>query len=88
MFFTDYLKVKTRLLIINHLEMNFLAHIFLSGEGDDLLKLGNFMGDTVRGKQYLNYPKEIQQGILLQMPIHFFDKVKRGWCLFMDIMQE
>ena len=52
------------------------------------------MGDTVRGKQYLNYPKEIQQGILLhrqillQMPIHFFDKVKRGWCLFMDIMQE
>lgn len=24
--------------------MNFLAHIFLSGEGDDLLKLGNFMG--------------------------------------------
>lgn len=40
--------------------MNFLAHIFLSGEGDDLLKLGNFMGDTVRGKQYLNYPKEVQ----------------------------
>ena len=75
--------------------MNFLAHIFLSGEGDDLLKLGNFMGDTVRGKQYLNYPKEVQRGILLhrqidtlQMPIHFFDKVKRGWCLFMDIMQE
>ena len=36
--------------------MNFLAHIFLSGEENDLLKLGNFMGDTIRGKQYLDYP--------------------------------
>lgn len=52
--------------------MNFLAHIFLSGEGDDLLKLGNFMGDTVRGKQYLNYPKEVQRGILLHRQIDTF----------------
>ena len=52
--------------------MNFLAHIFLSGEGDDLLKLGNFMGDTVRGKQYLDYPEEVQRGILLHRQIDTF----------------
>ena len=52
--------------------MNFLAHIFLSGEEDDQLKLGNFMGDTVRGKQYLNYPERVQCGILLHRQIDTF----------------
>ena len=52
--------------------MNFLAHILLSGEEDDLLKLGNFMGDTVRGKQYLDYPEEVQRGILLHRQIDTF----------------
>ena len=52
--------------------MNFLAHIFLSGEEDDQLKLGNFMGDTVRGKQYLNYPERVQCGILLHRKIDTF----------------
>ncbi|TAF59284.1 MAG: DUF479 domain-containing protein, partial [Flavobacterium sp.] len=28
--------------------MNFLAHIFLSGD-DELLKIGNFMADGIRG---------------------------------------
>ena len=44
--------------------MNFLAHIYLSGD-NELLKIGNFMADTVRGKRYLDYSKEIQKGILL-----------------------
>ncbi len=52
--------------------MNFLAHIFLSGENDDLLKIGNFMGDSVRGKSYLLYPEAVQKGILLHRKIDFF----------------
>lgn len=74
--------------------MNFLAHIFLSGEENDLLKLGNFMGDTIRGKQYLDYPEEVQRGILLHRQIDtftdahpLFRESKRRWCLSMAIMR-
>ena len=51
--------------------MNYLAHIYLSGN-DDLLKLGNFMADEIKGKSYLKYPKEIQKGILLHRAIDDF----------------
>lgn len=51
--------------------MNYLAHIYLSGE-DTLLKIGNFMADSVRGKNYLNYPIPIQKGILLHRFIDSF----------------
>ncbi|HEU4790523.1 MAG TPA: acyl carrier protein phosphodiesterase [Flavobacterium sp.] len=44
--------------------MNFLAHIYLSGE-NDLIKIGNFMADGIRGKQFENYPSEMQKGIIL-----------------------
>jgi len=44
--------------------MNFLAHIYLSGD-NDLIKIGNFMADGIRGKQFENYPPEIQRGIIL-----------------------
>src|SRR6187551_3068958 len=44
--------------------MNFLAHIYLSGN-HDLIKIGNFMADGIRGKQFENYPLEIQKGIIL-----------------------
>jgi len=44
--------------------MNFLAHIYLSGQ-DELIKIGNFMADTVKGKNYQDYPKKIKTGILL-----------------------
>nr|WP_315254100.1 acyl carrier protein phosphodiesterase [uncultured Flavobacterium sp.] len=44
--------------------MNFLAHIYLSGD-NDLLKIGNFMADGIRGKQFETYPLEIQKGIIL-----------------------
>lgn len=44
--------------------MNFLAHIYLSGD-NELLTLGNFAADGIRGRKYLNYPEEIQAGILL-----------------------
>lgn len=52
--------------------MNFLAHIYLSGEEDNLVKIGNFMADTVRGKQYLSFPEPIQKGILLHRQIDTF----------------
>ncbi|WNM17880.1 acyl carrier protein phosphodiesterase [Flavobacterium capsici] len=51
--------------------MNFLAHIFLSGENDQL-KIGNFMADSIRGKSYKKYPKEIRKGILLHRFIDSF----------------
>ncbi len=44
--------------------MNFLAHIYLSGD-NDLIKIGNFMADGIRGKQFETYPFEIQKGIIL-----------------------
>jgi acyl carrier protein phosphodiesterase len=44
--------------------LNYLAHIYLSGNSTEIL-LGNFMGDDVKGKNYLSYPTEIQKGILL-----------------------
>ncbi|MDX5345995.1 MAG: ACP phosphodiesterase [Hymenobacteraceae bacterium] len=51
--------------------MNFLAHIFLSGSDEGLL-LGNFIADSVKGKQALQYPERVQQGILLHRQIDFF----------------
>lgn len=44
--------------------MNFLAHIFLSGE-NDLIKIGNFMADGIRGKQFDHFPDDVQKGIIL-----------------------
>ena len=51
--------------------MNFLAHIHLSGE-NEFIKIGNFMADGVRGKQYENFPPAIQKGILLHRAIDTF----------------
>lgn len=48
--------------------MNFLAHIYLSGN-DEFVKIGNFIADGIRGKKYLNYSKNIQIGILLHRAI-------------------
>ena len=51
--------------------MNFLAHIYLSGN-NDLVKIGNFMADSIRGNQYTNYPENIRKGILLHRYIDTF----------------
>ena len=48
--------------------MNFLAHIYLSGQ-NELVTLGNFMADSIRGKLYKKYPADIQIGILLHRQI-------------------
>lgn len=51
--------------------MNFLAHIYLSGD-NDLVKIGNFMADGIRGKEYETYPADIQKGIMLHRAIDTF----------------
>jgi acyl carrier protein phosphodiesterase len=48
--------------------MNFLAHIYLSGENDQV-KVGNFIGDWIKGTDHKNYPADIQKGILLHRSI-------------------
>jgi len=51
--------------------MNFLAHIYLSGN-NDLVTIGNFIADGIRGKKYLEFPIDIQTGILLHRQIDTF----------------
>ncbi|WP_240453308.1 MULTISPECIES: ACP phosphodiesterase [unclassified Flavobacterium] len=52
-------------------DMNFLAHIFLSGE-NKRIQIGNFMGDGIRGKDYLHFHTDIQIGVLLHRSIDSF----------------
>lgn len=51
--------------------MNFLAHIYLSGDSRELL-IGNFIGDYVKGKNITGYPDEVKQGIMLHRKIDSF----------------
>jgi acyl carrier protein phosphodiesterase len=44
--------------------MNHLAHLFLSF-GDPKIMVGNFIADSVKGKQFLSFAPEIQHGIIL-----------------------
>lgn len=53
--------------------MNFLAHLFLSGPTDSTaytgVLLGNFIADSVPGKQLENYAPAVQAGIRLHRAI-------------------
>ena len=51
--------------------MNFLAHIYLSGDNEQV-KIGNFMADSIKGKKYLKYPEAIQKGIILHRAIDYY----------------
>lgn len=51
--------------------MNYLAHIFLSGNNPQI-KIGNFIGDFVKGSRFDNYPPDIRQGIILHRKIDDF----------------
>ncbi|MFO7843194.1 MAG: ACP phosphodiesterase [Bacteroidales bacterium] len=51
--------------------MNFLAHIYLSGK-EEQIKIGNFMGDYIKGKAFHIYPDKIKEGILLHRYIDSF----------------
>lgn len=51
--------------------MNFLAHLYLSGDDDDIL-IGNFIADSVKGSAIKQFPKRIQEGIVLHRKIDKF----------------
>jgi acyl carrier protein phosphodiesterase len=51
--------------------MNHLAHLFLSGDDEHLLA-GNFMGDSVKGRDFSMYPAGIAAGIRLHRNIDAF----------------
>jgi acyl carrier protein phosphodiesterase len=51
--------------------MNFLAHIYLSGD-DKLLMIGNLIGDTVKGRKYEDLQPIIRKGVLMHRAIDDF----------------
>ncbi|MBI4945711.1 MAG: DUF479 domain-containing protein [Bacteroidetes bacterium] len=51
--------------------MNFLAHLYLS-DNDDQLMIGNFIADSVKGSMFKNYPEGIAKGIKLHRAIDFY----------------
>ncbi|WP_190809736.1 acyl carrier protein phosphodiesterase [Flagellimonas sp. S3867] len=51
--------------------MNFLAHIYLSFD-DQEITLGNFFADHIRGNKFKHFPEKIQKGILLHREIDTF----------------
>lgn len=48
--------------------MNYLAHLVLSGN-DTELRIGNFIADSVRGKNLTRFPDRVAQGITLHRAI-------------------
>ena len=61
--------------------MNYLAHLYLSGDIEDLV-IGNFIGDAVRGDQYRRLKPAVQAGVRLHREIDRFtdthDTVRRS----------
>ena len=51
--------------------MNFLAHLYLSGDNVHV-RLGNFIGDHVKGKAFTHYPPDVHKGILMHRAIDSF----------------
>lgn len=49
--------------------MNFLAHIYLSGDDDDI-KIGNFLGDFVKGRLNKLSNSQYSSGIINGMALH------------------
>ena len=51
--------------------MNFLAHLYLSGDSDQVM-LGNFITDFIKGKVVGPYQRDVYLGILLHREIDSF----------------
>lgn len=51
--------------------MNYLAHIYLSGE-DEELKIGNFIADSIKGNKFKHLPEKIREGIVLHRALDTF----------------
>ncbi len=52
-------------------KMNFLAHLYLSGNNTELM-IGNFIADHIRGNKFSHYDEEIQKGVFLHREIDTF----------------
>lgn len=52
--------------------MNFLAHLYLSGNTNERLKIGNFIGDQVSGNKIAHFHPDMQKGIKLHRAIDTF----------------
>ena len=69
--------------------MNYLAHLYLSGDIEDLM-IGNFIGDSVRGDEYNRLKPTVQAGVRLHREIDRFTdshntvrrSKKRMWHVF------
>ena len=48
--------------------MNYLAHIYLSKD-HEMISIGNFMADHIKGNKYKLYSADLQKGILLHRQI-------------------
>ena len=51
--------------------MNYLAHTYLSGDNDNI-KVGNFLGDWVKGSDYMLYAEDVRTGIMMHRNIDDF----------------
>ncbi len=51
--------------------MNFLAHLYLSGNDEDLI-VGNFIADMVKGRQIENFHENVVRGIHMHRKIDSF----------------
>ena len=51
--------------------MNYLAHLFLSGENEQTM-VGNFIGDHVKGRDWGKFPDNIRKGIIMHRQIDTF----------------
>jgi len=51
--------------------MNFLAHLKLSGDHDDIM-LGNFIADHIKGNKIYHLPQSVIDGIMLHRKIDFY----------------
>lgn len=51
--------------------MNYLAHLFLSGDNEHLM-IGNFIADHIKGNKISKYSLEIKKGIELHRSIDYY----------------
>ncbi len=58
--------------------MNFLAHLYLSGEDEEIIT-GNFIADHVKGRVFEKFNPGIQAGILLHREIDAFTDAHPLW---------
>lgn len=66
--------------------MNFLAHLYLSGSDVDV-RLGNFIGDYVKGRHLERFPEGVQKGITLHRAIDSFTDKHRSTHACMELFR-